>query len=84
MNELQRFGEESNCSLCFIFALDAQVSKLNLQVRQESMLSADHLFRGRRRTEMTEEKYLQTTTVIKIKLLSTATPPPSQICLGRR
>lgn len=70
--------------MCFIFALDAQVSKLNPQVRQESMLSADHLFREKRRTEMTEEKYLQTTVVIKTKDLSIMTPPPTQICLGRR
>lgn len=33
---------------------------------------------------MTEEKYLQATVVIKIQDLSITTPPPSQICLGRR
>lgn len=46
--EQWRFGEESNCRLCFIFVFDAQVSKFHLQVRQESM-SVVLLFRGRRR-----------------------------------
>lgn len=31
-----------------------------------------------------QKKYLQTTVVIKIKDLSITTPPPRQICLGRR